>query len=254
MKVTIFNSALLASLCCFSAVSQAFEYFVVNQAAKVFTAPNGNEVMTQLMRGNVLLEIDQQGDWSKVFFLTAEKQPLKGWVLSEKMTAQQQGGNQPVNDGGEYYTVAVNGLRLRSGPGGEHPVMGSLKRDQMVKKLHRDGEWVKVRYRNDSGNTAQAWTAIKFLKPAKSEAQVKAVKSVTKYEEKVESNKRLFRVKGKSVNFRSGPGTEYSIVGQLSNPQRVSVISSKKEWKQISVQINGAEISGWVLGRFVKAL
>ena len=168
MKITSVKSALLVSLCLFSSVSQAFDYFMVNRATEVFSTPDGKDVMGQLIKGNVLLEIGKQGEWSKVFFLTAQKQPLKGWVLSRNLTAQQKGTSRSVSeDGGEYYTVSVKALRLRKGPGSEHPVVSALKRDQMVKQLHRDGEWVKVRYRNESGSTAQAWTAVKYLQPSK---------------------------------------------------------------------------------------
>lgn len=255
MKLTILKPALLVFLCLFSSLSQAFEYFVVNRTAKVFSVPDGNELMTQLMKGDVLLEIDKQGSWSKVFFLTAEKQPLKGWILSEYLTAQQQGANRTVSeDSGEYYTVAVNALRLRRGPGGEHPIVGGLKRDQMVKQLHREGKWVKVRYRNESGKTAQAWTATRFLKPVKAMPQGKiSISAPTRSLTNPDAGSGLFRVKGTQVNFRSGPGVEYRVVGQLSNPQQVEVIASQKEWKKIRTDLKGKEVTGWVIERLLEA-
>jgi N-acetylmuramoyl-L-alanine amidase len=252
VKVIIVKSALLTFLCLLSFASHAFEYFVVNQTAKVFSAPDSNEVMTQLMKGNVLLEIDKQGSWSKVFLLTSKKEPLKGWVLSKMLTSQEQGARQTVSeDRGEYYTVAVNALRLRSGPGGDHPVVGGLKRDQMVKQLHREGKWVKVRYRKESGNTAQAWTAVRFLTPAKVESQGKV--GISTPSTKPDAGSSLFRVKGTQVNFRSGPGAEYRVVGQLSNPQQVEVIASQKQWKRIRTDLNGKEVTGWIVERLLEA-
>ncbi|MBQ0755909.1 MAG: SH3 domain-containing protein [Amphritea sp.] len=257
MKATIVKSVLLAFLCLLSFVTHAFEYFVVNQTAKVLSAPDSNEVITQLNKGNVLLEIDKQGSWSKVFFLTSEKQPLKGWVLSEHLSAQQQGASRPVSeseDSGKYYTVAVNVLRLRSGPGGDQPIVGGLKRDQMVKKLHREGKWVKVRYRNESGNTAQAWTAARFLKSVKAIPQGKiSISAPTPSLTKPDAGNGLFRVKGTQVNFRSGPGAEYRVVGQLSNPQHVEVIASQKEWKKIRADLNGKGVTGWIVERLLEA-
>ncbi|WP_290699747.1 SH3 domain-containing protein [Amphritea sp.] len=254
MKATIVKSALLAFLCLFSFVSHAFEYFVVNQTAKVFSAPDSHKVLTQLSKGSFLLEIDKQGTWSKVFFLTAEKQALKGWILSEHLSAQQQGASQPVSeDSGKYYTVAVNVLRLRRGPGGDQPIVGGLKRDQMVKQLHREGKWVKVRYRNESGNTAQAWTASQFLKSVKVMPEGKTSNlASTQLLTEPDAGNGLFRVKGTQVNFRSGPGVEYRVIGQLSKPQQVEVIASQGEWKKIRVDPNGKDVTGWIIERLLE--
>ncbi len=256
MKAIIIKSALLAFLCLFSIVSQAFEYFVVNQAAKVFSAPDSNDVIMQLNKGNVLLEIDQQGNWSKVFLLTPKKEPLKGWVLRKNLTSQQQGATRTVDkDSGEYYTVAVNALRLRSGPGEEHPVVGGLKLDQMVKPLHREGKWLKIRYRNESGNTAQAWTAARFLKPVKVASKGKATISAHKASSaKPDRGKILYRVKGRQVNFRSGPGAEYRVIGQLNKPQQVEVIASQQEWKKISTNLNGEKVTGWIVSHLLEGV
>ncbi|BBB26661.1 SH3 domain-containing protein [Amphritea japonica] len=255
MKTAIVKPALLVFLCLFSSLSQAFEYFMVNRAAEVFTDPGGKEVMSQLAKGNVLLEIDKQGEWSKVFFLTAKKQPLKGWVLSKNLTAQQQGATRSVSEGsGEYYTVTVAALRLRRGPGSEHPVVGGLKRNQMVKQLHRDGEWIKVRYRNESGKTAQAWTAARFLQPAKAASKANTtVSSSRAATPNADATISFSRVKGTQVNFRSGPGSNYRVVGQLSHPQEVEVIASQKEWKKIRTDLEGKQVTGWIVERLLEA-
>ena len=254
MKTTSVKSVLLAFLCLLPSVSQAFDYFMVNRTTEVFSAPGGEEVMSQLTKGNVLLEIDKQGEWSKVFFLTAQKQPLKGWVLSRNLTAQQKGTSRSVSeDGGEYYTVSVKALRLRKGPGSEHPVVGALKRDQMVKQLHRDGEWVKVRYRNESGSTAQAWTAVKYLQPSKAAPKAETTVSFKALVNSAEAVAPVLRVKGMQVNFRSGPGPNYRVVGRLSHPQEVEVIASQKEWKKVRVDLKGKEVTGWIVGRLLEA-
>ncbi len=232
-------SLLLFSL--YSTTGLAFDYFVVNRDAEVYSAPDSSELLTRLSKGNVLLEIDKKGAWSRVFFLTPDKQPLKGWMLSDRLTAQQQEKSSPKIVG-YTHTVAVDSLRLRQGPGGNYTVVGSLRRDQQVSELKREGDWVNVGYRNEAGNLENAWTAGRFLKPI-------AAQSVTT---SVEALAGQYRVSGEKVNFRSGPGTGYRVVGKVSAPQLVTVIERRKDWMKIRVEENGVSLSGWIAQRFLE--
>lgn len=169
MKIRILRSLVLVLFSFFSTVSLAFDYFVVNDDAAVYSTPDSSgKPVTHLGQGNVLLQIDKKGAWSKVFFLSTNRQPFKGWMRSNRLTAQQQGQpqvqhNQPLASG-KTLTVFANSLRLRQGPGTQYSVVGSLKQNQQVAELAREGGWVKIAYRNGAGKRVEAWTAGRYLR------------------------------------------------------------------------------------------
>lgn len=244
-RVCILKSISLVLLGLYSTTLLAFDYFIVNREAEVYSAPHGSELLTRLSEGEVLLEIDKKGAWSQVFFLSPEKKPLKGWMLSDRLTAQQQ-GKENAQVAGYTHTAAVDSLRLRQGPGGNYGVVGTLHRDQQVTELKREGDWVNVSYRDESGNLADAWTAGRFLRSVAPQSQT-VISKADKFSGQ-------FRIRGENVNFRSGPGTGFPVVGQVSAPQQVEVIGSQKGWMNISLQQSGVSRSGWISQRFLDSV
>ncbi|SEQ11762.1 SH3 domain-containing protein [Amphritea atlantica] len=257
IKAALFKPRCLKALglVVFSMISplvMAFDYFVVNHEAEVYSAPDSSELLTRLGQGSVLLEIDKKGSWSRVFFLSADKQPLKGWMLSSYLTAQQQGQSEPVAEG-QRYSVTVSSLRLRQGPGSQYGVVGSLSLNQQVTELQRQDEWVKVQYRNRSGHNAEAWTAVRFLRSVGSSgAQQPASGSGQPAAGKQNMSAVPYQISGRHVNFRSGPGTGFAVVGQVSAPQRVEVVGQQKGWMKINVDQGETTVSGWISQRFLK--
>ncbi|MDO6562173.1 SH3 domain-containing protein [Amphritea sp. 1_MG-2023] len=248
MTVTYLRAVVLTALSLCSTAALAFDYFLVNDDSAVYAAPESQEVLTRLHKGSVLLQIDQQGAWSKVFFLSADKQPLKGWMLSDTLRPQQQGSRAD-----NTLIVSVKSLRLRQGPGTEYPVVGSLTQHQQVAERQREGDWVKISYRNQAGNTLEAWTAGRFLR---SSASLMAANENASEERpttaRVSSATGVYQVGGTHVNFRSGPGTEFSVVGKLNAPQRVEAIKQQHGWLNIRVEQDGRLLSGWILKRLLK--
>ncbi|WP_432473191.1 SH3 domain-containing protein [Amphritea sp. HPY] len=232
-----------------SGIASAFEYYSVNRDTLVLSMPSVNgTVVAPLARGQVLLQIDEQGDWSKVFFLSPEKQPLKGWLLSNTINAQAKVRAGTGANSTDYFSSSVDKLRLRMGPGADFEVLGTLSRKQVVKRLHSEGDWAKIRYRTASGSAAQSWVAAAYLKPVTSPADFKQ-QSVTA---SVNQTANLYRVTGSKVNFRQGPDTSFPVIGQLNRDQQVKIIAEQGEWKKIRYDLLGKELSGWMVGRFLK--
>ncbi len=257
LKAGIWKSVLSGVLAMFSMAAFAFEYYVVNQDTSVFDAPSNGRSMTELYQGQMLLKIDQQGDWSRVFFLSAEKQPLKGWV-PEGMISPQGGpaGIDLASD--DSLIVNVDRLRIRKGPGSKHAVVGALKRQQVVKPLAVEGEWVQVQYLNDKGATQVAWTARRYLKPVAGAGASASVpvetQPVAQTRANISGQDNRYQVTGNNVRVRKGPGTSYKIAGKLSQNDQVEVLSSKGSWKQIRVSNGDKLLVGWTTERFLKPL
>lgn len=235
-----------------SAVS-AFEYYSVNRDTLVLSMPSANSsVVAPLTRGEVLLQIDEQGEWSKVFFLSPDKQPLKGWLLSSAINAQAKVHAGAVSNSTDYFSSTVDKLRLRKGPGAGFEVLGTLSRKQIVKRLHTEGGWAKIKYKTASGSASQAWVSASYLKPVNSAEDFKQQPRSALVPVEVTTNQ--YRVIGSKVNFRQGPDTSFPVIGQLNHDQQVKIIAEQGDWKKIHYDLLGKELSGWMAGRFLKPM
>jgi uncharacterized protein YgiM (DUF1202 family) len=54
------------------------------------------------------------------------------------------------------------------------------------------------------------------------------------------------------LNVRTGPGTEYELVGALIQGEQVRVIEESNGWKL--VRPDGDELEGWVAGEYLQSL
>lgn len=59
----------------------------------------------------------------------------------------------------------------------------------------------------------------------------------------VDTENRVGIVNGLNVNLRAGPGTNYSILGQVSNPEELDVVIEENGWYKI---IPPKGITGWI--------
>ena len=60
------------------------------------------------------------------------------------------------------------------------------------------------------------------------------------------------RVTGTSIlNIRSGPGTNYRVLGMLRGGEEIKVIQFSRGWAQI--QSDDGYLTGWVSGRYLQS-
>ena len=113
------------------------------------------------------------------------------------------------SDSGEYATVNANRLNFREGPGTSHTIITTLTRGASVKILE-DGTWLKVQY---GGKTGYVYG---------------------KYISKSGGSTIEGTVSASVLNIRSGPGTNYTKLGQFTRGNKVSVIEKGSSWHKIS--------------------
>ena len=109
-----------------------------------------------------------------------------------------------------------NTLNMRAGPGTNHPVLWQLDKGFPLRVVSRKGSWLKVRdFENDSGWVARSLTG-------KSPHHI---------------------VKAKTANIRSGPGTNFRIIGKASYGDLLRTLEKRGKWARV-VRSNGGK--GWV--------
>jgi cell wall-associated NlpC family hydrolase len=113
-----------------------------------------------------------------------------------------------------YKYVQVNLLNLRSGPGSDTELIGTLPSGTQVQMLELHGEWMKV------------------LTPEKKEVYVFA-------EYVADTKPPVYNyVNVNLLNVRSGPGSNHDIVTTIPRGTRVQVLEQHGEWLKVIVKEN----------------
>ncbi|WP_369075180.1 SH3 domain-containing protein [Dawidia cretensis] len=65
-----------------------------------------------------------------------------------------------------------------------------------------------------------------------------------------ESINQILFIKSQALNLRSGPGTQYTIIGKLTYRQKLTLLAASGEWLKVSVEDSGRV--GFVHKNYVK--
>ena len=110
---------------------------------------------------------------------------------------------------GDTYKVVVDSLNVRTGPGANYSILGSLKNGAIVEVQSITNGWAKISFNGKVGYCS----------------------ANSKYLEKTATR---MKVIADSLNVRTGPGTNYSVLGSLKNGSVVEVQSITNGWAKIN--------------------
>jgi N-acetylmuramoyl-L-alanine amidase len=122
------------------------------------------------------------------------------------------------------YTVKADALRVRTGPGTDHSIIGMVTNGQKVQVLEEVQGWYKIVYNNQEAYVSKDYIA---FTPAGGS----------------------FTVNASALNVRTGPGTTYSVIGSVKNGQTLQIIGEMNGWFKIAYN-NG---EGYVSKQYVTA-
>ena len=158
---------------------------------------DGNKLYV-LANGTDLEIIGEKDDWYKI----KVKNKKSGWVSSQYVD---------LNSKSSY--VSANRVNFRSGPSTSYSVIGKLSNGDKVEVISTSNGWSKVKYKGKTG-----YVSSKYLS---SSVAPESTTTTTKY------------VNTLSLNVRSGPSTSYSVIGKVSEGDKVEVISTSNGWSKI---------------------
>lgn len=182
------------------------------------------KVVSKVKKGDQLKLLKEEGDWLYVQVSPGKTGWVANWLVTKNINPTITSGNST------NATVSTNGLRLRSGPGTSYSVVTTLTTGEQVTIFQTDGDWVKVDTKNGQG-----WVAREFLKIDAS-AQPSTKKNGT-------STTQKGTILTDSLNVRSTPSTQGSIVGKLNKGDTIQIVSTQNQWIEIEYQGNKAWIS-----------
>ncbi|MGG5460729.1 SH3 domain-containing protein [Clostridium sp. B9] len=119
-------------------------------------------------------------------------------------------------------------LNVRSGPGSSYGVIGSLRNNDKVTITKEVNGWYEIKFNGKKGYVSKQYiTIIQEGETSKPEPPVDP-------EIPPVSDKKIGKVRvGSSLNMRSGPGSNYSVVGTLRNNDKVEIIREVNGWYEI---------------------
>jgi len=127
---------------------------------------------------------------------------------------------------GTYTTTAD--VRLRAGPGMNHPVITTLPKGIKVNVVEREGDWLKVE--SKQGNKP-GYISEKYARPLETQ-QVAQSKTASP---SVAGAYRTLR----DVELRDGPGTKFKVVTTLPAGIKINVVRAEGDWLRVESKKGG---------------
>jgi N-acetylmuramoyl-L-alanine amidase len=179
------------------------------------------DVIGQINKSEKYKVLEEKNSWYKILMSDSKE----GWVASWLVQFQQQSGSI------KQVEALANPLNVRYGPGTSYQVVTQIHPEQTFPWLKEEGDWTQIQLNeNDKG-----WVATWLVKQKDGDsAAVSQVRQVA-------------TVQASILNVRAEPDTSSSILGKLSNGEKIEVLEIKQGWYKISFE--GKE--GWVAGDFV---
>ena len=151
-------------------------------------------------KGDTVIVEDSVNGWYKI----TTKDGKNGWASSKYIQISQDASTTTK-------IVSVSALNMRSGPSTSYSVIQTLSRDTQVEVISVENGWAKIKYNSKIGYVSNQYLSDK----------------------KEESTTQIKYVNATSLNMRSGPSTNYSVIQTLSRDTQVEVISVENGWAKI---------------------
>ncbi|WP_179196611.1 SH3 domain-containing protein, partial [Bacillus wiedmannii] len=211
----------------------------VRSAANTSSSVLGNlkngEKVTVLGKANGWAKISYQG---KEGYVSLEFVKIDGNTEEVKTSEQPKTSDATIKNGTqEVGTINATSLRVRSAANTSSSILGNLKNGEKVTVLGKANGWAKISYQGKEG-----YVSLEFVKLEAGKQEEKPAENITNGTQEVGT------INATSLRVRSAANTSSSILGNLKNGEKVTVLGKANGWAKISYQ--GKE--GYVSLEFVK--
>ncbi|MCQ6273564.1 N-acetylmuramoyl-L-alanine amidase [Bacillus sp. V3B] len=139
-------------------------------------------------------------------------------------------------------SVAIDSLNVRSGPSLDDQVIATLKKGEEYPVIKEDGEWLQISISQEE----KGWVANYLV--TKNDTGITSVSSAKSKKTENETSPKTAITTVNSLNLRSEPTLNGTIINKLHKGTMVEVISEKNDW----VKIHYAGQIGWVSGMYLQ--
>ncbi|WP_165615162.1 SH3 domain-containing protein, partial [Bacillus paramycoides] len=204
----------------------------VRSAANTSSAVLGN-----LKNGEKVTVLGKANGWAKISYQGKEGYVSLEFVKLEAGKQEEKPAENITNGTQEIGTINATSLRVRSAANTSSAVLGNLKNGEKVTVLGKANGWAKINYQGKEG-----YVSLEFVRLEAGKQEEKPAEEITNGTQEVGT------INATSLRVRSAANTSSSILGNLKNGEKVTVLGKANGWAKINYQ--GKE--GYVSLEFVK--
>ena len=194
-------------------------------------------IVHKLNRNQVVGIYEELNGWYKIDYIDGVKKKY-GYVskdyisiINENPEDEETNGDieieKPSVSANKKGIVKVNSaLNMRSGPGSNYGVIGTLRNNDEVEIIKEVDGWYEIKFNGKSG-----YVSSQYIKVLDNESNEE--KPVEPEKPSVSVNKQGVVKVNSALNMRSGPGSNYGVIGTLHNNDKVEIIKEVDGWYEI---------------------
>ncbi|MGH1231995.1 SH3 domain-containing protein, partial [Bacillus toyonensis] len=152
-------------------------------------------------------------------YVSLEFVKLEAGKQEEKPAEDMTNGTQEVG------TINATSLRVRSAANTSSSVLGNLKNGEKVTVLGKANGWAKINYQGKEG-----YVSLEFVKLEAGKQEEKPAEDMTNGTQEVGT------INATSLRVRSAANTSSSVLGNLKNGEKVTVLGKVNGWAKINYQ------------------
>ena len=184
------------------------------------SASTSGSVVTCLPKGTVVLVLEDDDDWCKVWYRGYE-----GYMSADYLS---------VSDSAEstFGTGTIRGtqVRVRSGASTSSSILGTENAGKTMDVTGISGQWYKVNYNNSSAYVYSDYMTLSYGESSSS-ASSNSSSGSSAQDTSVSGTG---TINGMSVRMRSGPSTSHSILGSYDRGTTMTVTGSSGDWYKVT--------------------
>ncbi|MCU5513765.1 SH3 domain-containing protein [Bacillus wiedmannii] len=200
-------------------------------------ANTSSSVLGNLKNGEKVTVLGKANGWAKISYQGKEGYVSLEFVKLEAGKQEEKPAENITNGTQEVGTINATSLRVRSAANTSSSILGNLKNGEKVTVLGKANGWAKISYQGKEG-----YVSLEFVKLEAGKQEEKPAENITNGTQEVGT------INATSLRVRSAANTSSSILGNLKNGEKVTVLGKANGWAKISYQ--GKE--GYVSLEFVK--
>lgn len=166
------------------------------------------EVIGKVNKGETLQIIEEKNKWYKISFSNNKVGWVAGWYTEQYIDST------PVVKTAE---ANVTYLNVRTGPSTSFAVIEQIHPETKYPIIEIEGDWVKIQLNSNK----VGWVAKWLVNISESSPSTETLKSD------------FVTIQADNLNVRSGPSTDFQIIGKLNKGAQVEVIAIEEGWYKI---------------------
>lgn len=206
-------------------------------------------IVHKLNRNQVVEIYEELNGWYKIDYIDGVKKKYgyvsKDYISIINENPEDEETNEDIEI--EKPSVSVNkqgvvkvnsALNMRSGPGSNYGVIGTLHNNDKVEIIKEVDGWYKIKFNGKVGYASKSYITI--VNEGSNNGNDSVIKEGTVYG--VSTN----------LNVRTGPGTSYQVVGYLLSGDNVKILGEENGWYKIQFNASTGTKNGYVSKDYIK--